>query len=143
MSYPYPYKGPIAPENNPRIEPQYYLPSKFNISAIALGTFTTVTTAANNNYVVGQQVRLLIPQGYGSTQLNGTFGYVTSVPAPNQVVVAINSNGANAFISSPSETNQNAEIIAIGDINTGVTNSQGRANNGTFIPGSFINISPL
>lgn len=143
MSFPFPYPGPIPPETNPTIEPGFYKPSKFNISAITRGASTTVTTSVNNNYVVGQQVRLLIPPGYGSTQLNGQFGYVTSVPAANQVVIALNSTNANAFIASPPGAVQNAEIIAIGDINSGVINSSGRTNTGTFIQGSFINISPL
>ena len=143
MSFPYPYRGPIAPQNNPPIEPGFYQPSKFNISAITRGATTTVTTSIDNNYVIGQQVRLLIPPGYGSTQLNGQFGYVTSVPSATQVVVTIDSLNANAFIASPPGAVQNAEIIAIGDVNSGVVNSSGRTNMGTFIEGSFINISPL
>src|SRR5579872_6821588 len=89
--------GLIAPESNPPINPQYYLPSVFTISALVLGSSTTVTTSVNQNYVVGQLVRLLIPESYGSFQLNGQTGYVTSIPAANQVVVNINSTQANAF----------------------------------------------
>lgn len=132
--------GPIAPENNPPINPQYYLPSVFTISEITLGSNTTVTTSTNNNYVVGQSIRLLIPESYGSFQLNGLTGNVIAIPAANQVVVNINSSNANAFVIGPTTTP--AQIVAIGDVNSGPINAQGRVNNGTFIPGSFIDISP-
>lgn len=134
--------GPIAPESNPPIEPQYYLPSVFTISALSLGPSTTVTTAINHNYVVGQIIRLLIPQPYGSYQLNEQEGLVTSIPTANQVVVNINSSTANAFIYPIANELTLPQIIPIGDINSGQTNT-GRTNNLTFIPGSFINISPV
>lgn len=132
--------GPIAPENNPLIHPEWYLPRVFDISAITLGTTTTITTSVNHNYVVGQEVRLLIPLTYGSFQLNEVTGFVTSIPAANQVTTTINSTQANAF--KIGSTTTPAQIVPIGDVNTGVINSQGRIHNGTFIPGSFINVSP-
>lgn len=144
--------GPIAPENNPPITPQYYEPSRFVISAISLGTTTLVTTSVNHNYVIGQSIRLLIPgvmlvngvikgTGYGSTQLSGQTGNVISIPNPNQVVVGINSTNSNAFDPSGTNTTQ-PQILAIGDVNSGQINSSGIINTGTFISGSFINISP-
>jgi len=130
---------PIPPFSNLPIEAQFYQPSRFVISAITLGDPTIVTTTVDHNYVVGNQVRLLIPPGDGCTSLNGTFGYVVSVPASNQVSLGINSIGLNAFINS--NTQQSAQIMAIGDVNTGQTNT-GRTGNLTYIPGSFLNISP-
>jgi hypothetical protein len=137
-----PFPGPIAPENNPPINPQYYQPSVFDISAISLGSTTTVTTSVNHNYVIGQNTRLLIPFFYGSTQLNQAQGLVIAIPTLNQVVLNINSIGANAFIASPSQTTQKAQIVAIGDQNSGSINVTGRSNTGTYIPGAFIDISP-
>lgn len=142
MSVPYPYSGPIAPENNPPIEPQFYQPSKFNISALTRGVTTTVTTDEDHNYVVGQLVRVLIPQPYGSYQISGQQGYVLSLPSSTQVVVTINSTQANAFIASPTDDSQNAQIISLGDINSGIQSSTGRNIPTTNIPGAFINISP-
>lgn len=133
--------GPIAPENNPPIHPEYYLPRVFDISAITLGQTTIVTTSVNHNYVIGQTIRLLIPPSYGAFQLNGQQGNVIAIPAANQVTVTINSTQSNAFFIGPTTTP--AQIIAIGDVNTGPINAQGRINNGTFIPGSFIDISPV
>lgn len=145
MSSNYPFDvGPIAPERNPPIEPQYYEPSRFVISGLTLGATTTVTTTEDHNYVIGQLVKLLIPSSYGSIQLNEQTGYVTQIPAANQVVTTIYSVGANAFNSSvPSWATTKAQILAIGDVNTGYINPTGRTTTTTTIPGTFINISPL
>lgn len=151
--------GPQAPENNPPIEPQWFQPSVFPITAISFGTSTTVTTGTafgvSNNYVVGQLVKFLIPPTYGAQQLNGQIGYVTSIPGANQVTVDINTSNNklyNAFIPSPSYGPTPPQIIAIGDINSGSINSRIIPINSrplnqtveqqTFINGSFINISP-
>lgn len=135
--------GPNAPERNPPINPDYFQPRKFDISAISLGQTTTITASENVDYVVGQEVRLLIPEGYGSRQLNNKTGFVISLPASNQVTLNIDSSiNVNAFIASPLNDQSPAQIVAIGDVNTGQINAQGRRNNTTYIPGSFINISP-
>jgi hypothetical protein len=133
--------GPIAPESNPPIHPEYYLPKVFFISAISLGLTTIITTSVDNDYVIGQEVRLLIPESYGAFQLNGQTGFVISVPAPNQINVSIDSTKSNAFVIGSTTTK--AQIVAIGDVNTGATNDDGRMYNFTFIPGSFIDISPF
>lgn len=139
-----PLVGPIPPENNPTPTPQYYKPSDFVITGLTLGQNTTVTTAGNVNYVVGQLVRFLIPSFYGTFQLNNLDGYVIAVPAANQVVVYINSTGMNQFISSPSYGPTKPQIIAIGDVNTGSIIAMGlnQTMAQTAIPGAFINISP-
>lgn len=223
--------GPIAPERNPPINPQYYEPSRFVISDIVVGTnggdfsitgatqtnpcvltcngnfdegdvikitnvvgmtqlnnndysvisssstsvsididatgFTAyvsggvafryiipefdilssdqilVTTTEDTNYVVGQLVRLLIPNGYGSTQLSNRSAYVAVIQNPNQVILNISSINVSQFIPSPSNVRNVPQILAIGDGNTGNINMEGRINQSTSIPGSFINISPL
>jgi hypothetical protein len=131
--------GPIPPYSNPPIEPQFYKPSQFFISNITLGQTTTVTTTVNHNYVIGQQVRLLIPGGFGSKGLNEQTGFVLSIPAANQVVLDIFSIGMDPFINATFNTKP--QIVAIGDDNSGVINSNGRNATATFIPGSFIDIS--
>ncbi len=218
MKFTFPPSGPVPPESNPPIEPQFYQPSRFDISNISLGFTTLVTTSIDHNYVIGQLVRLLVPVPFGSSQLNEVEGYVISIPSSTQVSLDINSiQNVNAFVpnpftatisgatkanpavltvSNPVYTNnilitgvsgmtelnghiftiigQTAstitinvdstsyttylgggnitvfplngavpQIVAVGDINTGQINSSGRTNNKTYIPGSFINISPL
>jgi len=135
--------GPIAPENNPPINPQYYKPSVFDISAISLGNTTTVTTTVDHNYVVGQTVRLLIPMIYGSFQLNEQMANVISIPSSTQVALNLVSTDSKAFVSNPTSGTTQPQIVAVGDVNSGQINSMGRSNNGNYIPGSFIDISPL
>ena len=141
MAFPYPYVGPIALYNNLPIESQFYQPSRFVISAIALGTTTTITTSVDHNYVVGQEVRLLIPSSFGSYQLNERTGFILSIPFSTQFELDINTTvNVDAFILSSATTV--AQCLALGDVNSGQTNT-GRTGNQTYIPGSFINISPL
>jgi len=142
MVYPFPYPGPVPYGTNFPINAQYYQPSRFVISNITLGETTTVTTTDNINYVVGQLCRLLIPPSYGCYQLNEVDGYVISIPAANQVVLDIDSSkNVNAFHSSSATTVP--QILAIGDVNTGIISTTGRNIPSTNIPGAFINISPL
>lgn len=143
MSYPFPFPGPIAPETNPRIHPEYFEPSQFDISDLVTGVTTLITTSVDHNYVIGQLVRVLIPRYYGSSRISGKEGYVIAIPAADQVEVDINSVLANPFIPNPAFGPTPPQIMAIGDINTGAINANGLQNQGTFIPGSFINISPL
>lgn len=145
MSFP-PSIGPIAPERNPAIEPQFFQPSVFPITAITEGTTTLVTTGTafgvSNNYVIGQLVRFNIPTAYGARQLNGQDGYVINIPGPNQVVVDINTTNFDSFNPTPVYGPTPPQIAAIGDVNSGPINAFGRVSLGTTIPGAFQNISP-
>ena len=141
MSFPFP--GPIPPETNPPIQAYFYEPSQFNISAITLGQTTTITTSVNNNFVVGQNVRTVIPWNYGTRQLNEQSGLVIALPAANQVTINIDSSKYDSFISNPLGPTTPAQIMPIGDFNSGNINSSGNLVLGTGIPGAFINISPL
>jgi hypothetical protein len=131
---------PIPPYSNVPIEPQYYKPNNFIISAITLGWNTLVTTSVDNNFVIGQLVRFFIPFACGSRQLNNQTGYVIDTPASNQVLVNLNSTNADAFQTVATGTQP--QIIPVGDVNNGYTSTTGINNNPPIIPGSFINISP-
>lgn len=135
------FSGPKPPYNNPPIHPEYFEPSMFFISGVTLGQTTIVTTTENNNYVIGQLVRLIIPKTFGCVQLNEISGYVLSIPSPNQVELDIDSS-RNVNQYTASSANTQAQILAIGDTNTGIISSTGRNIPTTNIPGSFINISP-
>lgn len=139
MSYS-PFPGPTPPYQNVPIQPQNYVPRQFFISNVTLGQQTTVTTTVNLNYVIGQLCRLLIPPYSGCYQLNELTGYVVSIPMPNQVVLTIDSSvGVNQFTSS-SNSNQ-PQIVAVGDINSGVISNTGANIQFESIPGAFINVS--
>lgn len=131
---------PIPAYSNLPIQAQNYQPSRFVISGVTLGMTTIVTTTENMNFVVGQQVRLIIPGSFGCYQLNNQTGYVISLPAVNQVKISINSSSnVSAYIASSATTV--AQIVAIGDINQGYISTSGRSVAEIQIPGSFINIS--
>jgi len=130
---------PIPAYANVPIQADFYQPSRFVISAITLGETTTVTTTENMNYALGQLVRLIIPPQFGTRSLNERQGYVIAIPSTTQVTIGIDSQGMDAFINASARTK--AQILAIGDINSGPIN-MGRTNNTTYIQGSFINISP-
>lgn len=132
---------PIPIYQNVPIHDEYYLPTRFVISNIDIGTVTIVTTALPHNFVVGQEVRLLVPNGYGSTKLSGISGLVIEIPSTTQVTLDIFSIGVDPFISA--SLSQQPQIIPIGDVNSGKINASGRIMQGTFIPGNFLNISPL
>jgi hypothetical protein len=135
-----PFPGPTPPYNNPPIEAQYYKPSRFVISAITLGIITTITTTLPMNYVLGQEVRLVIPPTYGTRQLNEQTALVVGIPSSNEVNLNINSINYDPYVASTQTTQ--AQIMAIGDVNTGHINPFGITFQRTDIPGSFINISP-
>ena len=85
---------PIPAYQNLPIEAQFYKPSRFVISDIALGAQTTVTTTEDMNYVIGQQIRLIIPPTFGCRGLNEQSGFVIALSLQaNQVAVDIYSVG--------------------------------------------------
>lgn len=137
--------GPIALFSNPPIEPQYFQPWSFAILAITLGNPTVITLVIPSitylGYVVGQQIRLVIPPTFGCRQLNGQTGYVLSVSLPNQISVAINSSvNVDPYIASSATTR--AQCLVIGDVNSGQINSNGINTPLVAVPGAFINVSP-
>lgn len=133
-------RGPVPPYANVDIHPEYYQPKRFVIEDIDLGQTTLVTTTIDHDYVIGQEVRLIIPPSFGCRQLNEQVGLVLTIPADDQVELDINSSvNVDPYIASSATTK--AQILAIGDINTGNISSTGRINVPTYIPGSFINIS--
>ncbi len=132
---------PIPQYQNVPIQANFYNPSRFVIQNITLGISTKITSTEDMNYVIGQEIRLLVPSSFGSYQLNNRTGFVVDIPSSDSVIVNIDSSqNVDPFSTSSSTTLP--QILAIGDINLGTTNSQGNVNNGTTIPGAFIDISP-
>lgn len=112
--------------------PYLYFPGQTFISAITLGTTTTIDTTDAHNFVVGQEVAFRIPSQWGTVQLNSLpnvpipgspiYGYVIAVTDYNTVVVNIDSSAYTAFNSNQSATvlgYSYPQIVAVGDVNTG------------------------
>ncbi len=127
---------PIPLYQNLPIESDFYQPSRFVISSINLGITTQVTTTEDLNYE-----RLIIPPAYGCYQLNGQTGIVLEVSSTDTVILNIDSSrNVDAYIAADQPTP--AQILAIGDVNSGNISADGAKNVPTNIIGSFINISP-
>lgn len=146
--------------------PFLYAPGVSFIEAITTGTTTTVTTTAQNNFVVGQEIAFRIPPLWGTIQLNSLpndlrpgaprYGYVVSITNSTTFVCSINSTNYTAF-----NTNQTVasvpgltfpQVLAVGDVNTGGVQISAGSNlypspvvngtstiNGPAIQGAFAN----
>jgi len=113
--------------------PYLYFPGTTNISAITLGTTTTIDTTDAHNFVVGQQVAFRIPSQWGTVELNSLpnivtpgspiYAYVIAVTDYNTVVVNVDSSAYTAFNSNIDPDIvpglSFAQIVAVGDVNTG------------------------
>ncbi len=113
--------------------PYLYFPGTTFISAITLGSTTTIDTTDAHNFVVGQEVAFRIPQEWGTVELNSLpnlltpgapmYGYVIAVTDYNTVVVNIDSSAYTAFNSNQLVADvpglSYAQIVAVGDVNTG------------------------
>lgn len=99
MSSPFP--GPVPPYNNPPINPQYYEPRVFDIEDVQLGSFTNVFTVMNHDYVIGQEVRLLIPYYSGCRQLNQMTGEYIIPPNQQAVNLVQDSTSGNSGYVKP------------------------------------------
>lgn len=113
--------------------PFLYVPEDNVVSALTLGSSTTVVTTMYHNFEVGQEVAFRIPTVYGTTQLNSlpnvlipgspVYGYVVSVTDNWTYVCSINSTGFTALnTNQPFPTTgglQFPQNLAVGDVNTG------------------------
>lgn len=77
--------------------PYVLTPYISNILSITRGATTTVSTAIPHGLSVGDSVRLVIPSQWGTVEISGQQGIVTTVGSTTSFVVAINSSSATAF----------------------------------------------
>lgn len=113
--------------------PYLYFPGQTVISAITLGSTTTIDTTSAHNFRVGQEVAFRIPSQWGTVELNSlpntlspgspVYGYVVSVTDYNTVIVNINSSAMTAFTVNQTVASvpglSYPQIVAVGDVNTG------------------------
>lgn len=132
--------------------PYIYFPGTTFISAITLGTTTTIDTTDAHNFVVGQEVAFRIPSAWGTTQLNSLpnvlipgspiYAYVIAVTDYNTVVVNFDSSAYTAFNSNQTVASvpglSYPQIVAVGDVNTGGV--QVSANSKLYPPPYFVPI---
>jgi NOL1/NOP2/fmu family ribosome biogenesis protein len=98
---------------------------------------------ANNSFVPKSIVK--IENVGGMTQLNGNT-YLVLASNYTSLSIDVDSSTFSAYTSGGTITLSGVtptlpQIVSVGDNNSGVINSSGRVLNGTYIQGSFINIS--
>ena len=100
-----------------------FYPGRRIITQASLGATTTLTLQMAHTLTVGQYVRLRVPSGFGTLQLDGLTGKITAVnvgPTVNSITLDINSTGFTAFAwpASSAVPFTFAEVIPIGEVAT-------------------------
>lgn len=121
--------------------PFLYLPEDNIVTAVTVGSTTTIVTTMYHNFEVGQEIAFRIPGSasnaafWGPTQLNSLpnvtipgspiYGYVTSITDNWTFVCNINSSSFTAFTNNSSMTAATLaglsypQVLSVGDVNTG------------------------
>jgi hypothetical protein len=101
-------------------DPIYY-PRRRYITSVTTGSTTVVKMSVTHGYKVGQQVRFVVPDNFGMTQLNGLTGNIiainTTTTSGNTITVDIDSSAFTAF-AFPATTAvpiSFAEVIPVGE----------------------------
>lgn len=79
------------------IVPQLIEPRSRYIVDLTLGATTTVKTSVDHGYAVGQYITLFVPVEFGSSEVSGQSGRISSITSANEFVVDIDSSAASAF----------------------------------------------
>jgi hypothetical protein len=119
-----------------------YIPFVCVITGITKEDNCIVTTAVEHRFVIGNQVRFLIPQIWGMIQLNPLVGIVQS-HTDTTITLDINTTNFDTFITptiTPPQVIDFAQVIPIGDQNTGYQKE--RFFPYLKIPGTFKNVYP-
>lgn len=96
-----------------------FQPARRIISAISSAVVPTVTTTTNHDYITGEIVRFIIPEGYGMTALNEKLATIT-VTGNTTFTFNIDTTNFDPFIT-PTEfplNRQCAQIIPVGEVNS-------------------------
>ena len=115
---------------------QYYVPYVVEITAISNAYPTVVTTSPNHAYVVGNTARLYIPQAYGMSQANLLSATILAVSS-NTATMDLDTRGFDAFsVPSPAPA-QPAQLVPVGDDNTGYKSPGAVPPEYQTVPGAF------
>lgn len=76
-----------------------FYPSWRYITAITQASSAVITMSVTHGYTVGQAVRIIVPDAFGMTQINGLIGNITAVTSgsTNTITVDIDSSAFTAF----------------------------------------------
>ncbi len=120
----------MVPNNsNAYLPPTIQIPSALEITAISQANSMVITTLANsdevNTYIVGQLVRLTVPQTYGMYQANGLTGQIISING-SDFSLNIDSSGFDPFVVPSGNVQQPASMAPSGSRNLLYNNNSGQ-----------------
>jgi hypothetical protein len=100
------------PANNGAVATPLYQPAMRVITNITNATVPTVTTSFAHNYTSTDIIRIVIPSGFGMSQINGLVSPIV-VTGPTTFTISINTLNFDAF--SDPNNGQFAQSIAMGE----------------------------
>ncbi len=121
-----------------------FVPEPFTATITNITQAASAVVTANNSFHRGASI--VFSSVGGMTQINGLVGVIQTV-SPTAFTVSIDTTAFTAYGSGGEAALFNtpqtwAQIMAIGDVNSGIISTTGVVQTSTNIPGSFINISP-
>lgn len=79
-------------------EPNYFQPRRKYITKITKAAQAVVTLSVTHNYVVGEYVRMVVPNGFGMTEMNGLQALITAIDTTNNTItINVNSTAFTTF----------------------------------------------
>jgi len=108
------------------IPPKYYSPYRRWITGITQAVNAVITVSVAHNYLVGDKIRIIVPNQYGMTQINGLLATVTAVTV-STLTVDIDSSAFTPF-AYPTSAVAGAGvsfplIVPVGEVATKLTSS--------------------
>ena len=78
-------------------DPRFYPPTRL-ITSISKATSAVIVLSVTHQYVVGQQVRIIVPTAYGMTEINNQLLTITAInTTTNSITVNIDSTNFTTF----------------------------------------------
>lgn len=124
-----------------------YYPANRYITKITQATSAVITLSVTHGFTAGQSVRIIVPDDFGMTEMNGLLANITAVStANNTITVDIDSSSFTAFAFPTSATAAAginfAQVVPVGETaNSTYANSLGDATYNEAFRGIIIGTS--
>jgi hypothetical protein len=97
-----------------------YYPVNRYITSISLATSAVIVLSVTHGFTAGQAVRIIVPDEFGMTQMDGLLGNITAInTTTNSITVDIDSSAFTAFAfptSAVAATGVNfAQVVPVGE----------------------------
>lgn len=102
--------------------PRFYPRNRY-ITAITKASSAVITLSVTHGFTVGQAVRIIVPQEFGMTQLNGQLATITAInTSTNTITINVDSSGFTTFAfptSAQAAAGINfAQVVPVGEAAT-------------------------